>query len=306
MIIANPIYDSVFKYLMDDKRVAKVILSAITGFDIEDVQLKATEVATALDTPIGRSLTVYRVDFAAHVRTGEGRRLVLIEIQKAKLPTDIMRFRRYLGVQYSSLENSRKVSDAATGRQRNVADPIFTIYLLGHRLEHTEAPVVRVSRTCFDVATGETLVKPEEFIESLTHDSVVIQIPLLRDHRRNRLEQLLSIFDQGLAVEGDPHGLKIDEKALPKEYGFILRKLLDAYSEDDLRQKMVVEDEILSELEEWERTVAVQTERAEAAEQRAEEERRQKEVLQAKLEAGVKALMAAGMSEADARKLLGG
>ena len=32
----------------------------------------------------------------------------------------------------------------------------------------------------------------------------------------------------------------------------------------------------------------------------------QKEVLQAKLEAGVKALMATGMSEAEARKLLGG
>ena len=32
----------------------------------------------------------------------------------------------------------------------------------------------------------------------------------------------------------------------------------------------------------------------------------QKEVLAAQLEAGIRALMAAGMSEADARKLLGG
>ncbi|MEZ4988613.1 MAG: hypothetical protein R2795_26935 [Saprospiraceae bacterium] len=34
MEIANPIYDVVFKYLMEDNRVAKLFLSAITGLEI--------------------------------------------------------------------------------------------------------------------------------------------------------------------------------------------------------------------------------------------------------------------------------
>ena len=103
---------------------------------------------------------------------------------------------------------------------------------------------------------------------------------------------------------------------------------------DSVFKKMVVEDEILSELAEWERSVAVQRERAAAAEKRAEEERtqkeeerrlkdealaregeerrqkeeerRQREALAARLETGVKSLVASGMAEADARKLLGG
>lgn len=33
MTIANPIYDTVFKYLMEDERVARTILSALLKID---------------------------------------------------------------------------------------------------------------------------------------------------------------------------------------------------------------------------------------------------------------------------------
>ena len=39
-LIANPIYDSVFKYMMEDDRVAKILLSALLQKDIIDLQLK--------------------------------------------------------------------------------------------------------------------------------------------------------------------------------------------------------------------------------------------------------------------------
>ena len=35
--IANPIYDSVFKYLMEDERIAKIILSALLKKEVVDV-----------------------------------------------------------------------------------------------------------------------------------------------------------------------------------------------------------------------------------------------------------------------------
>lgn len=302
MLIANPIYDSVFKYLMDDQRAAKLILAAITGFDIEEVELRPTEVR--LDKAEGRGFTVYRLDFAARVRTTGGTRLVLIEIQKAKFPTDIMRFRRYLGTQYASSENCQELRDEASGRTRKVAEPIFSIYLLGHRLEHTTAPVIRVARTCCDAATGLPLEQPEEFIEGLTHDSVVIQIPELKARRRNRLEMLLGIFDQDLADKADPHSLLIDEKVIPEEFAYIVRKLLEALAEKDVRQKMTIEDEILSELELRDRTIADWAEKTaeerkqkEEAQRREDEERRQKDVM-------IKALVAKGMTEAEVRKML--
>ncbi len=38
MEIANPIYDVVFKYLMEDNKVAKIFLSAITGLEITNLE----------------------------------------------------------------------------------------------------------------------------------------------------------------------------------------------------------------------------------------------------------------------------
>ena len=41
--IANPIYDSVFKYLMEDERIAKIILSALLKKEVVDVQVRRNE-----------------------------------------------------------------------------------------------------------------------------------------------------------------------------------------------------------------------------------------------------------------------
>ena len=96
--IANPIYDVVFKYLMEDTEIAKLILSTIIDEEIESLEFSPQENIITLEN---RSLTVYRLDFSAKIRLpDQSYKQVLIEIQKAKYSTDIMRFRRYLGEQY--------------------------------------------------------------------------------------------------------------------------------------------------------------------------------------------------------------
>jgi len=188
MDIANPIYDAVFKFMMEDKKVAALFIGAITGYDVEDVELRPTEVVTDGDGM--RQWTVYRLDLAVRVRTSEGSRLVLVEIQKAKFHTDIQRFRRYLGGQYASAENYETIP-GPDGHERKRALPIFTIYILGHRLAHNaDIPVILINRGYTDRATGQPLHERDEFIESLTHDSAIIQIPALKDRRRDRLERL--------------------------------------------------------------------------------------------------------------------
>lgn len=43
--IANPIYDSVFKYLMEDERVARTILSALLKKEVVSVKMRRNEYA---------------------------------------------------------------------------------------------------------------------------------------------------------------------------------------------------------------------------------------------------------------------
>lgn len=94
MLIANPIYDSVFKYLMEDLRVAKVILQTIIGQKIEALEITPRE-RTAQIPSLG--LTFFRLDFSAVIVTAEDRRTnVLIKLQKANGGNDIRRFRHYL------------------------------------------------------------------------------------------------------------------------------------------------------------------------------------------------------------------
>ena len=70
------------------------------------VRVDADREADAAARPPPANLTVYRIDFAAVVETAAGeRRQVLVEIQKAEYPEDIMRFRRYLGEHYAAPSN---------------------------------------------------------------------------------------------------------------------------------------------------------------------------------------------------------
>jgi len=247
--IANPIYDVVFKYLMNDEKVARLLLSAIIGREIVSLEFRPTE----HHFPVGELLAVLRMDFSARIVDENGNQeLVIIELQKAKLASDIMRFRRYLGEQYANKENM--VREPAAEYPYRKALPILSIYFLGHTLEHTQAPVVRVNRHYMDAATGEQIREKEVFIESLTHDSVIIQIPYLKGHRRTELEQLLALFDQSSATD-DPHFLAINEHDLPERYRPLLRRLQKAIADQTIRQSMDAEDDLIEEIKDYQRLI---------------------------------------------------
>ena len=247
--IANPIYDVVFKYLMNDEKVARLLLSAIIGKEVISLEFRPTEHYF----PVGELLAVLRMDFSARITDENGKQeLVIIELQKAKIASDIMRFRRYLGEQYSNKENV--VREPASEYPYRKALPILSIYFLGHTLEHARAPVLRVNRHYIDAATGEQIRQKEPFIESLTHDSVIIQIPYLKGHRRNELEQLLALFDQSGAAD-DPHFLTINELDLPERYRPLLRRLQTATADPMVRQNMDAEDDLIEEIKDYQRLI---------------------------------------------------
>lgn len=247
--IANPIYDVVFKYLMNDEKVAKLLLSTIIGREVVSLEFRPTE----HHFPVGEMLMVMRMDFSARILDEHGNQeLIILELQKAKLATDIMRFRRYLGEQYGNKENV--VREPAPEYPYRKALSILSIYFLGHTLDHVKAPVVRVNRAYIDAATGEQIHEKEEFIESLTHDSIIIQIPYLKGRRRTELEQLLSLFDQS-GMTDDPHFLAINENELPERYRPLLRRLQKAVADPIIRETMEAEDDLIEEFKDYQRLI---------------------------------------------------
>ena len=253
MHIANPIYDSVFKYLMEDTESAILLLSGIIEEPIESLDFLPQENTLYLEH---RSLTVYRLDFCAKIKTDEGYKQVLIEVQKAKLPSDIMRFRRYLGEQYAKKSNVYAVHDQDTDETQEKPLPIISIYFLGYALKHITTPVIKVNREYFDVVNRQIIHAKEEFIESLSHDSYVIQISQLREQYRTDIERLLAIFDQHRHLVSDEHILDIDEQAYPEKYRSLIRRLQRAVAEPEIRKTMDMEDEILEDLQDMERMIA--------------------------------------------------
>lgn len=287
--IANPIYDVVFKYLMNDEKVAKLLLSAIIGREVVALEFRPTE----HHFPIGELLAVLRMDFSARILDENGQQeLVILELQKAKLATDILRFRRYLGEQYSNKENV--VREPKPEYPYRKALPIISIYFLGHTLEHTQAPVIRVNRIYVDAATGEQIREKEEFIESLTHDSIVIQIPYLKNRRRTELEQLLALFDQSNATY-DRHLLRVNEDDFPERYQPLIRRLQKAIAEPILRETMEAEDDLIEEFKDYQRLISEKEQVISEKEQVISEKEQALQARQAQLESAVRAAYATGM-----------
>ncbi len=238
MIVANAIYDVVFKYLLEDRSIAKLLLSGLLQTQVLEVELKPQEYSADLKENL---LTVYRIDFKARIKLKSGEeKLVLIEVQKAKFSTDIMRFRKYLGKQYANEDNTVEEN----GRKK--ALPIISIYFIGYPLEGIEnIPVIRIARRYLDHASGKPLNVKSDFVESLTHDSIIVQIEAIkRKRRKNEIEKVLSVFEQG-----QKHEISIDENDYPENYKPIIRRLLKAVQDKQVRDTMEVEDEILEELQ---------------------------------------------------------
>ncbi|RQD65470.1 hypothetical protein [Desulfonatronovibrio magnus] len=315
VVIANPIYDAVFKYLMDDLPVARVIISTIIGQEVEELEFKQRE-RSAQVASLG--VTIFRLDFSAVIKTADGeRKNVLIEIQKADNADDIARFRRYLAENYytppvkssktvsemlddkdspgpaSELDGTLdEISDKESGNAFREAQekwpvscleastrsnapllPILTIYILGFPLSSLHGyPGIIVRRDYYDAASGEKILKRDAFIEHLTHDSYVIQVSELKQRRRNKLERLLSFFEQ-MHLKANGH-LKVFHDVLDEEFQIVLDRLARAALDKAIRDEMDAEDEFLELLKRKERSYAknLKAARKELEESRVREE----------------------------------
>ena len=244
MLIANPIYDAVFKYLLEDTEIARRLLSALIGEDIVALEIKPQEQMVYSDFFLIR---VLRLDFKAIIRTEDNTfKTILIELQKGKELIDIMRFRRYLGENYKSKETilSQK------GDKISVPLPLICIYFLGFRLNQVESAILKVNRVYTDVPTNEPLQVSDDFIEKLTHDCFVIQIPRLTTRYQTRIEKLLSVFNQKFILRGSSRYLDFPTETEDELLEEMLNRLNKATGNDELIRQIDAEEDLESVIEE--------------------------------------------------------
>ena len=242
--VANPLYDAVFKYLMEDDRIAKTILTALLKKKVIDVKIRRNEYANLTRR---ESISMFRIDFAATVLDEDNKpHLMLIELQKTWLPTETLRFRRYLALQYNNEENMLKEE------HEKYAIPMVAIYLLGHCVGKIEEPVIYVNHHAYNY-DGKKVEEgiPDPFVESLQHDGIIVQIPLLHGRVNNLLEKVLCLFDQ-TNVADNKKVIKVDDKQFEgdNDMEYIVRRLQSAAADPDMRYQMNAEDEFFSILEE--------------------------------------------------------
>lgn len=196
--LANPIYDVVFKFLMEDMRVAKIILSALLKREV--VELEVRPEYNRKD-----DWTLYRVDYDTRVRQEDGSlKSVILELHKTWLEADVLAYRKYLSKHYADVDCSE--SDSS----------IIAIYLLAHRVGSIEEPVLYVSNNTAYNYAGEMITAgmPNAFIDSLQHESVIVQIPLFKGRNDSKLERIMSAFD----ISG--YGFYLDENVTVEEKDF--------------------------------------------------------------------------------------
>ncbi len=181
MRIANPLYDQAFKYLMSNDCLARKVLNVILDKEVlQELVIEDEE----------RRFTLYRFDFKAVIQDEFGEKeTVLIELQKSKLPTNILRFRNYLGLSYTQ----RKAKPDET---QVPPLPIISIYILGYNIADIPVMATKVDRNIVDLSSKEELQIESDFTALLTHTCYILQVRRLPKKRQTRIEQFMTLSNQ--------------------------------------------------------------------------------------------------------------
>jgi len=279
MKIINPLYDKAFKYLMENNRLARKVLSVLLDKEVLEVTLGYQETHVPDEK---RGITLFRLDFKALIKDDDGKtKKVLIELQKSKYPTDIQRFRNYLGANYMQVDLNRKKKEKTgkkEGRGENELYPIITIYIMGYEIDDIPYLAVTVNRDVINSVNKKRVKIKSFFIEHLTHTSHIIQITRLPKKRQTRLEKFLTLFNQAWVSE---ENYILDLEEVPEEFRDIATYLQGPVMDAEFRRQLKIEEEIDTIFDKQEAKYLKQIEEAKqkeaAAKQREAEERRLKE-----------------------------
>ncbi len=194
MQIANPIYDTFFKYMIENISSAKYIIQTVLGQKL----IKLEPIPQEKTLLIGGKINTLRFDYAAIIKQENGvYKKVLIELQKGKDKIDIGRFRRYLAKSYkeeNQIENEAQYL------------PVIAIHFLGFNLNNP-CPSIQAKINLANFSTGEIIEDcDDDLINQLMHESYFIQINRIKSNAQDNISKRFQIFNQELI---DNNALKL-------------------------------------------------------------------------------------------------
>jgi len=270
-IIPNPIYDVVFRYLMEDSESSKIVLSTLLNENIIDIQLQPTvythhkdsieNPATIIDPKTTENVRLSQMDFTATVLLNDGtKELIMIELQRASEPDDIFRFKRYISKNFQTKQKG-EVIQPKTQAIIEIEKPIrlIPVFILNFKIENEVNDLLVITkREKLGVFKNLKITKHNEFIDNLTYDIIVVQLPNIQkiteedykdDEYKKRLYTLLKLFDQKSVVTSNEHRLRLYRKFFPGFLDRIIHRLQAAdIMYPELEEQMFIEDEYLKAL----------------------------------------------------------
>ena len=251
--VANPLYDAVFKYLMEDERIAKTILSALLKKKVVGVKIRRNEshkkhLATSL----------FRITLQAAILEASSNAPIClnIELEKTWLETPSLHKRQYAAQQYNSHKN---LVDFPNEKEQKTN---LKIYILAHCIGKIKAPIFYVrNQTAYDSNQQELRQSsPEPFIETLRQDSIINQVPLLTDKSDSIDVKILSLFCQKHTSPQNKQYLTIEEDYFKEdeELDYIIYRIQAAACNPAMQSMMDSEDLYLPVLEDKDTQLMVQ------------------------------------------------
>jgi hypothetical protein len=276
IIIPNPIYDVVFRYLMEDPESAMIVISTLINEKIKNIQLepithsqKKDKQDIAIQDPKTQDdIRLFHLDFTATIELPDGNEeLIMIELQKASEPDDIFRFKRYISKNFQKKQD-KEITDLQTQSIKTIHQPIrlIPIFILNFRIENEiNDLLIKTNRIKTGIFKNKILQKHNEFIDNLTYDILIVQLPNLHniniedyqnDEYKTKLYSLLKLFDQKSKVKNNEHRLRIIRRYFQGFLERVVKRLQAADIENpDLEEKMLIEDEYLKALIERDNTI---------------------------------------------------
>ena len=240
--ILNPVYDSVFKILLENTFVAKGLISRIIGYKIKELTALPSE--RAKDKLMRKyNIAIYRLDFVALIENEHGEpEHLIIEMQKSAITPHLDRFRQYLGD-----ELRRKVPvKQKNGKTKFEFLPITTIYFIEKSFNKKLPPILFADKKYFDVlGNKEYTQKVGKLVKCLTNKAFFIQTENLPPDMKGDLE-ILNTFSNQLVIkeEGDGQDLVLEipyddiDNIKDPVYREVVKILMALVGDDKLKRQM--------------------------------------------------------------------
>jgi hypothetical protein len=242
VIIANPIYDIVFKTLMENKRVAKFFFETMLEEPLLDINLRHKTITykegkKVKDMPGGISCsTFFQLDFVGTVNRNGREQELLLKLQKARNENNFVPVRSDYRDQYVEKEY-------IDGDYYIL--PTSVIYMVGFKVPNLKIPVLCSKRTCTDLLGEEIFTEMPRFFDNVSHDYYIFQTKMPTERYTTKLDKLRSIFEQAHFVQDSeiaklyPYNAADDE-----DIQYIISLLQKMISDPEVRKKIEMEDAV--------------------------------------------------------------